>query len=93
MSAVVAARRGRTADALRMVSGMIAGVDRGTVPAWDVATIYALLGRRDDAFHWLERSFSAHEPTLIALRTDLFMVSLHADPRFAALLRRIGLPA
>ena len=93
MSAVIAARRGRTAEALRLVSSMVGGVDRGTVPASDVATIYALLGRRDDAFRWLDRSFAAHESSLIAIKADFFLASLRSDARFTALLRRIGLPA
>jgi hypothetical protein len=93
MTAVIAARRGHTADALHLLSGMIDGANRGTVLASDVASIYALLGRKDDAFRWLDRAFAGHETPLIALKTNLYMASLRSDPRFAVLLRRIGLPA
>ena len=93
MTAVIAARRGHTADALHLLSGMIDGANRGTVLASDVASIYALLGRKDEAFRWLDRAFGGHETPLIALKTNLYMASLRSDPRFAVLLRRIGLPA
>jgi TolB-like protein/tetratricopeptide (TPR) repeat protein len=92
MSAVVAARSGRSDEALRMVSSMIDGVASGSQPAYDVATIFALLGRKDEAFQWLDRSLGMREEYLIGIKTDPFMASLRSDPRFAALLRRIGLP-
>jgi TolB-like protein/Tfp pilus assembly protein PilF len=89
MGAVIAARSGRTRDALAMVSRMI---DSGQ-PAYDIALIYALLGRKDDAFHWLDRSITAHEPYVVTFRADPFLATLRGDPRFGAALRRMKLPA
>jgi TolB-like protein len=57
------------------------------------AMIHALLGERDQAFVWLNRAYEAREPALIYLRYFPDFESLHEDPRFGALLCRIGLTA
>ncbi len=60
--------------------------------AGDVAAVYAWRGEKDRAFEWLERARVQHDGGMIAVRTDPFYASLHADPRFTALLRRMNLP-
>ena len=92
LSAFIAATRGRTDEALRMVSRLIDGVSRGKRDAYAVARIFALLGRKDDAFQWLDRAIKKREDGVTWLKQDPFLVALRSDPRFAALLRRIGLP-
>ncbi len=92
LHAVIAARRGDRADALRMAQHMAEEIDAGRQTAYDLASVDAQLGRKDEAFHWLDRSLALHEKYLPGLRYDGFFVSLRGDPRFAALLRRIGLP-
>ena len=93
MGAALAAMRGRTDEALKMLFKMIDGANREQGRAYDVATIYALLGRKDDAFHWLDRAFKKREESLLELKVDPFLAALRSDPRFAALLHRIGVPA
>jgi len=92
MRASLAAMRGRTDEALKMLSELIDGANRDQGRAYDVATIFALLGRKDDAFHWLDRAFKKHEESLLELKVDPFLVALRSDPRFAVLLHRMGLP-
>jgi len=93
MGAALAAMRGRTVEALKMLSVLIDRANREQGRAYDVATIYALLGRKDDAFHWLDRAFKKREESLLELKVDPFLEGLRSDPRFAVLLRRIGVPA
>ncbi len=76
-----------------MLSLMIDASRRGEESAYDVATIYALLGRKEDAFQWLDRAVREHEEYVIGMGQDPFLASLRTDPRFGALLRSIGLPA
>lgn len=49
------------------------------------------LGQVDRAFRWLERAADDREPLVIYLAVDPLYEPLRADPRFAALLRRLGL--
>jgi tetratricopeptide (TPR) repeat protein len=56
----------------------------------DAADDYAQLGDKDAAFAALERAF-LHRTRLSIVKVDPELESLHSDPRFTSLLRRIGL--
>jgi tetratricopeptide (TPR) repeat protein len=57
----------------------------------DVAAIYARLGGKDQAFAWLEKGFQRRSFGMTFLKVDPKFDGLRSDPRFADLLRRIGL--
>lgn len=59
-------------------------------PDWP-AYIYSVLGDRDRAFAWLEKSMEMHTPDPPALKVDPSLDDLRSDPRFDQLLRRVGL--
>ncbi len=56
-----------------------------------VATAYAGLGEKDLAFAELEKSYQARDWFLPRIKTDSFMDPLRDDPRFADLVKRVGL--
>jgi tetratricopeptide (TPR) repeat protein len=60
--------------------------------SFDCAGTYAALGERDQAFEWLDKAFLIHSSKLIYLNVIPQFESLHGDPRFTALLSRIGIP-
>ena len=60
--------------------------------AFQVAEVYAARGEADAAFEWLERAYSQRDPGLADTKTRPTLRSLHADPRWTALLGKIGLP-
>lgn len=64
----------------------------GYVSSYQMAQLYADLGDKDHAFEWLNTAYQEHDYLLIALRTDYTMDSLRSDPRYAELVRKIGLP-
>jgi hypothetical protein len=57
----------------------------------DIALFYARLGERDEAFAWLERAMQEHSILFNYLASDARFDNLRADPRFPALLGRVGL--
>ena len=57
-----------------------------------IASLYADLGESDQAFRWLNIAYQEHEWRLISLKTELTFDSLRSDPRFAELIRKVGLP-
>jgi len=62
------------------------------VRPFSVASLYARLGQKDEAFAWLEKAYQDrdYQMTELNVRTDMDL--LRGDPRFADLLRRVGLP-
>ena len=57
-----------------------------------IATIYTGLGEKKQAFGWLEKAYQERSAFLTWLKVDPNLDSLRPDPRFADLLRRVGLP-
>jgi serine/threonine protein kinase/tetratricopeptide (TPR) repeat protein len=66
----------------------------GPQTEWDpsIASLYARLGEKDQAFEWLEKAYAEHADGLVHLKEELAFDSLRSDPRYADLLRRVGLP-
>lgn len=58
----------------------------------ELAVLYHALGDTDRAFMSLEKAFAARDPQLQFLGVDLELDGLRQDPRFADLMRRVGLP-
>lgn len=56
----------------------------------DAAIICSLLGKRDEAFSWLEKAYEHHVQGLIYLKVTPEFDNLRSDQRFADLTRRIG---
>ena len=61
------------------------------VTAYNLAIVQVALGHRDEAFALIEKAYQAHDWPLIRLKVDPWMEPLRDDPRFADLVRRIGL--
>ena len=58
----------------------------------EIASMHARLGETEEAFQYLERAYAMRGEGMAALRADVRFDSVRGDPRFADLLRRIGLP-
>jgi TolB-like protein/DNA-binding winged helix-turn-helix (wHTH) protein/tetratricopeptide (TPR) repeat protein len=60
---------------------------------WIIAHFYGELDDKDRAFAWLEKCYEQHDNNLQFLKVDpLWSDNLRSDPRFAELVRRVGLP-
>ena len=58
---------------------------------FEMAAIYAQLGEKDLAFEWLDKAIENRHYPVMFLRVTPDIDPLRADPRFANLLRRVGL--
>jgi hypothetical protein len=63
------------------------------VSAWGIAALHASLGDVDEAFRWLDAAVEEGATGLIFLRVHPRLDPIRKDPRFQALLRRVGLDA
>ena len=86
-------RAGRKAEAMPLLREMIAKARRSTGESYKVALVYASMGERDSAFEWLEKAFAERDTFLPWLNSDPDFNPLRSDPRFDALIRRIGIPS
>jgi DNA-binding winged helix-turn-helix (wHTH) protein/TolB-like protein/Tfp pilus assembly protein PilF len=81
---------GNRAEAHRLLDELGKQKQRYVSP-YTVATIYAGLGEKDQAFKWLEKAFEERDIWLMNLRVDPLFKSIRSDARFTSLLQRIGL--
>ena len=57
-----------------------------------IATLYADLGDKEQAFRWLNTAYQERDWLLVGLKTNFLLDPLRSDPRFAELVRKVGLP-
>ena len=83
---------GNRAEALRVVAALDSRPARGQyVPPYEMARIHAALGDRDRAFEWLRARVRPAVALVGVLEVDPQLRSLQADPRFARLVKDVGL--
>jgi len=61
--------------------------------AYQIAEAYAWRGEPEQAFVWLDRAYAQHDGGLASLKVDPLLFKLRSDPRYAALLAKMGLPS
>jgi TolB-like protein/DNA-binding winged helix-turn-helix (wHTH) protein/Tfp pilus assembly protein PilF len=84
----IRARMGQEQAARALLSQLLARED---APAYFVALAYAGLGETDDALRLLDKSIQEQWGPFNELNAEPLFDSLRQDPRFPALVRRIGL--
>ena len=82
---------GRRGDALQTLDRLLALSKRTQVSKYPIAAVYAALGDKGQAFAYLNRAYDEHSFMLGFLRVDPALDPLRSDPRFNALLARLGL--
>ena len=85
------AASGRETEARQILAEFQKLSEHSYVQATDLALVHAGLGDKDKAFAWLDKAYEERSFGLINLKVEPRFDSLHSDPRFADLLRRIGL--
>jgi DNA-binding winged helix-turn-helix (wHTH) protein len=88
----VAGVAGRTDEAQETLVELRRLAGEKFVTSYGVALVHAGLGQRDSAFAWLNKAFDERSHWLVWLRLDPRWKGLHADPRFAELVSRVGFP-
>jgi serine/threonine protein kinase/tetratricopeptide (TPR) repeat protein len=86
------ARSGRRGEALRELKELALDRPGRYVAPHDLAWGYAALGDADRAMEWLEKAYAERSSALTYLEIEPLFDPLRGDPRFADLVRRVGLP-
>ena len=82
---------GKKAEAQQILDDLKQLSKQQYVSAEDIAGIYLGLGEKDQAFAWLDRAVAEHSNLLVYLKVEPAWQSLRSDPRFTALLKKVGL--
>ncbi len=63
------------------------------IDASEIADVYAFRNQPDEAFEWLDRAYANHQENVTHTKVDPLLKNLHGDPRYAAFLKKLNLPA
>jgi TolB-like protein/DNA-binding winged helix-turn-helix (wHTH) protein/Tfp pilus assembly protein PilF len=85
------ARAGHRTEALRLIDELKRRRQTGYLPAGALINPYLALGDYDQAFAWFERAYQEKSTIFQFLKVHPFFDPVRDDPRFADLLRRVGL--
>jgi len=64
----------------------------GYASPFEIALFYTEVGNKEQAFLWLDTAYREREFQMEGMRTDFRLDPVRSDPRFAELVRRVGLP-
>jgi eukaryotic-like serine/threonine-protein kinase len=86
------ARLGKNDEAMKIIGQLRARSNENSRVPFDIAGIYAALGAKDQSFQWLQTAYERRSPGMVYLKCATTFNPLRSDPRYADLLRRMGLP-
>jgi DNA-binding winged helix-turn-helix (wHTH) protein/TolB-like protein/Flp pilus assembly protein TadD len=89
--AYAAAKAGHRDEALRTVRELEAKNPPDSLAALNLAVAWTALGDPDRAFAWLERGYAKRSYLLRVVTVEEGFAPLRSDPRYADLVRRMGL--
>jgi len=85
------AHAGRRGDALRLLAELKRRRETGYVPAGAFVNAYLGLGENEEAFAWLEQAYKEQSNMLQFVKVHPYFDPIRGDPRFADIVRRVGL--
>jgi serine/threonine protein kinase/tetratricopeptide (TPR) repeat protein len=88
----VSARSGKKHEAEEILRQIRDRSKQSYVPAYNLAEVYVGLGEKEQALALLEKAYADRSMFLTFLKIDPQLDSLHSEPSFKDLLRRVGLP-
>jgi TolB-like protein len=83
---------GDSTRARTVVRALIAPTASGRSPYYSLALHDAMARQPDAAFAALDESYRRHEWWLVSVEVDPYLRLLRDDPRFAAFVKRVGIP-
>ncbi len=83
---------GATGEAEKLLAALRQTAEKTYVPAYYIAAIYRAFGDRPRALEWLEKACRERDNWMVFLQADPIWDRFRPEPRFDALLRRVGFP-
>jgi TolB-like protein len=88
------ARSGQQKKAMEIIEELkeLSKTTRAGSVGFFIAVIYAALGDKDSALHWIQEAYTHHEMEIPWLKSEPQFYSLHDDPEFQEIVRKVGFP-
>lgn len=84
------ATAGNPAEALRILNGVKETAKTSYVCAFEIGSVHAALGERDEAFRWIHKGLGDRCDCMVWLKTEPWIASIRKDPRYDELIRQVG---
>jgi hypothetical protein len=85
------AKAGRRKEAEEVLTGLLEKSKRAYVSAFVIGLLHVGLDDIDSCFDWLERAYREHDEWLYSIKVDPMLDDIRSDPRYNALLKKMGL--
>ncbi|MGD8985178.1 MAG: adenylate/guanylate cyclase domain-containing protein [Desulfobacteraceae bacterium] len=82
---------GKKDEAQQIVDGFIEISKKGYFSPMFISRVYAGMGNVDKSIDWLEKAYEDRDPLLLNIKAVPSHDYMHANPRFIALLKKMGL--
>jgi TolB-like protein/Flp pilus assembly protein TadD len=86
------AKAGKLDEVKSILADLLRMKEQGYSSETAIAGVYVSLGDNDTAMEWLERAYEKHAGYFLAINCEFTFDNLRPDPRFQALLKKIGFP-
>jgi len=87
--AIIHERQGRRAESDAALDALMAKHQHAG--AFQIALVYAARNEVELAFQWLEQAYDRRDSGLTELKASPLLRSLHSDPRWETLMRKVGM--
>ena len=87
------ASAGRRDEAGKVLTGLEQLSKQKYVSPYFIAVIHSGLGEQDQALRRLEQAYQERHAYMVLLKVEPVFDPIRSDPRFANLLRRVGIPS
>ena len=85
------ARMGRVDEAQRILESRLErSEEKRYLNPSGVAFLYFALGDKDKGFEWMEKAYDEHDLGLLSIKVNRDLDSIRSDPRYIAMLKKIG---
>jgi tetratricopeptide (TPR) repeat protein len=88
--AAVELAQGRREEALQWRAALEKPPDQAPPAYYELAFLSLAMGQKDQAFDALEKSYQERSSDMLVLTVDPVFDSLHSDPRFLQLRKKMG---
>jgi TolB-like protein/tetratricopeptide (TPR) repeat protein/predicted Ser/Thr protein kinase len=85
------AKMGKKTEAQQVLDGLVERSKQLYVPPSLLAMLSIALGKNDDAFEYLDKAYDERDWMMSLLKVDIGFEDIRSDPRYHAMLKKIGL--